>query len=165
MKRVNTIFTMLNIFIIASMLIYISIEYSMQHYSAPPSLEFIKAVLFIPPLLTINILWQIIRRKIGRKNNEPIQSTPNDFEHNAKVIRCVNIVFIAINLLIVVTMLLHIFVFSNFFEYTSSKFDVVIFYIIPLMLTNDTWYVIYMNKKQLKKLRGNYNLRQYRTKP
>ncbi len=148
MKHVNIIFTILNILTIVSMLIHVGIAYSMKHYSAPKSVEFINAVFYIIPLIIINIVWKIISKKIGRKNAS-VQKKSDDFKQKASGFRRVNAVFIAINFLVVVMMVLHIFVFSRYFEYTSNKYDNVIFYIIPLMLINDAWCIIYMNKKNL----------------
>lgn len=131
------------------MLTHIGIAYSMKHYSAPKSTEFINAVFYIIPLIIINIAWQIVRKKIGRKNHVIVQKKSDGFKQNAAGLRRVNVFFIVINFLVVVIMVLHVLIFSRYFEYTSNKYDNVIFYIIPLMLINDAWCIIYMNKKNL----------------
>lgn len=159
MKRINIIFTAINIFIIAVMLIQIGIAYAgatQHHLSAPPAVVFAFAILYIPPLILINIIWRVVRRK--KAGELPPEETPvSNFLTREDALRwLVNIIAVALNILIIVIMLIHNT--NEMRNYTGLTFwdkfwdelfgMTCIYGIIPFVLVNDAWVVIRMNLKK-----------------
>lgn len=152
MKRINIIFTSINILTIATMLIQIGICYFSDGYvSASPSVSFIYAVLYIPPLVLINVMWKVICRKKEVQTQFPETPASNVLARDMVWTKRVNIIFIALNIMTVAAMLIHdlIDIQGQNLSFTQNLFGFIwIYYIIPLILINDAWFVIHMNMKK-----------------
>lgn len=162
MKRINIIFTAINIFIIAVMLIQIGIAYEgakHNYISVGPFIVFTYALLYIPFLILANVIWRVIRRKkteaAEAEEELPLEETPvsNVLTREEALRWLVNIIAVALNVLIIVLLLIHT-------AYEMSRIDtrmtfwgelfgsMWIYYIIPFTLVNDAWFVVRMNLKK-----------------
>ena len=146
MKRINTVFTTINILAVLGMLIHMGILYhNVKTVSAPRAIVFTGALAYVLPLLLFNLIWAVIQDKKGKQadaNNVPVRGAARS--------RLVNIVFIALNIAVVAIMAIH-----NGFDIRSggnSYFQnligwIWVLYIIPLIVINDAWAVVSMNMK------------------
>lgn len=154
MKRTNIIFTSINILVIATMLIHIGICYFNFHtFNVGPSIVFLYALVYIPPLILINVIWRVVRRK--KSGGLPPEETPaaNVLARNAVGARLVNIIAIALNILIVVMVLIYNANYMREVDTRMSYFEELIgnnwiYGIIPFILVNDAWVVVRMNLKR-----------------
>lgn len=157
MNRINKIFTSLNILTAAVMLVHIGIAYNKayyNHFSAPPSASFIYALLYIPFLILINVIWIIWKSVRGKKENPPTaeNAVSKASARDADRAKRANFAFIILNILVFVVMLIHnrnniqgqnLSFFQNLFGF------IWVYYIIPLILINDAWVVARMNMKRV----------------
>lgn len=132
---------------------YVGEKHSTGINSAPPSIVFIYAVLYIPPLILINIIWRSVRRK--KEEQLPVSEAPaeNVLARNAARVRLVNIIAITLNILIIVMVLIFNANYMHRVDTRMSFFQELVDYnwiygIVPFVLVNDVWVVIRMNLKK-----------------
>lgn len=153
MKRINTVFTTINILAVLGMLIHMGIlYYNTQTISAPRATVFIGALVYLLPLILFNLIWSLIQKIVSQKGKQVQADMPSAdvLARTADRSRRINIVFIALNAIVIVIMVIH-----NGFDIRgggNSYFQNLIgwlwvLYIIPLIVINDAWVVISMNKK------------------
>ena len=160
MKRINTVFTTINILAVLGMLIDMGIQYyNAQTVSAPKSIVFIGSLVYILPLLLLNLIWALIQKLVSQKGKRGQDDMPsaNVLARTADRSRHIKTVFIALNVLVVVIMAIH-----NGFDIRAggnSYFQnligwIWILYIIPLIVINDAWAVVSMNMKDRSEAGG-----------
>lgn len=140
-KRINILFTTLNILVIAGMLIHIAICYNNfgkninDIVNVPVDIVFLWSLAYILPLLLLNAIWDLVR-KISSKKEEQVDSPSADVLARAAArSRIVNIVFLVFNAVIVVIMVIS----GNLM---ASPYGV------TLVTLNTAWCVIHMNIKK-----------------
>ena len=154
MKRINTIFTALNVLVAAVMLIQIGICYFSEGYvSALPSVSFIYAVLYIPPLVLINVIWKVIRKKKEVRVQSAEMPVSNSLARDTAWLKRVNIICIMLDVLLVATMLIHNAIdicetSPNLSFFNNLVGSTWVYYTVPFVLINDAWVVVYMNMKE-----------------
>lgn len=140
-KRINILFTTLNILVIAGMLIHIAICYNNfgknvnSTVNVPVESVFLWSLAYILPLLLLNAIWDLVR-KISSKKGEQADSPSADVLARAAVrSKIVNNVFLVFNTVIVVIMVIS----GNLM---ASPYGV------TLVTLNTAWCVIHMNIKK-----------------
>lgn len=160
MKRINTAFTTINILVVLGMLIHMVIlYYNTQTVSAPRAIVFTGALVYILPLILLNLIWSLMQKTVGQKGKTDMLSADVPVR-NADRSRLINIVFIALNVIVVVIMAIH-----NGFDIQAGGNSYLqnligwiwVLYIIPLIVINDAWAVVSMNMKDRLEVSGNTN--------
>lgn len=152
MKRINTVFTTINILAVLGMLIHMGIlYYNTQTISAPRAVVFTGALVYILPLLLLNLIWSLMQKTAGQKGKraqadltDVLVRTPDRSKH------IINIVFLALNALVIVIMAIHngFDIRSGGNSYFQNLFGWIwVLYIIPLIVINNAWVVVSMNMK------------------
>ena len=149
MKRINKIFTMLNILLIFAMLFHIGYAYSHADFHEPPEIVFYLAFIYMLPLTIINGIWLLIRTvRFGERARVSKRSVSDESE----MLRSdrVNFIFILLNILFAAAIAVHtvIAALSAGGSYVLSFIGVVLYYGVPIVLINDAWLVIHMNMKK-----------------
>ena len=146
MKRVNTVFTTINILAVLGMLIHMGIlYYTAQTVSAPRAAVFIAALVYVLPLLLLNLIWAVIQKTVSQKENQ-VHTDMLSADRSRRI----NIVFIALNAMVVVIMAIHngLDIRAGGNSYFQNLFGWIwVLYIIPLIVINNAWVVISMNMK------------------
>ena len=158
MKRINTVFTTINILAVLGMLIHMGILYYNAHtISAPRAIVFTAALVYILPLMLLNLIWALIQKLVIQKGKTDMPSAGVP-ERTADRARHIKIVFIALNAMVFVIMAIH-----NGFDIRAggnSYFQnligwIWILYIVPLIVINNAWVVVSMNMKDRLEVGGN----------
>ena len=143
MKRVTIAFTIINILVILVMLVNIAFEYNKPGYvSVSPSICVIYSILYVPPLILINLVFRAVCRVKIRQAPDCVQVS-KDSDRKTVSEKHINIIFLLLDILILAVMMIHIFVFRE----NGIDFDKVIYYFIPLIIVNDAWFVVHMRLK------------------
>ena len=157
MKRINTVFTTINILAVLGMLIHMGILYNNAHtISAPRAIVFTGALVYILPLMLLNLIWALIQKIVIQKGKTDMLSADVP-ARTADRSRHIKIVFIALNAMVFVIMAIH-----NGFDIRAggnSYFQnligwIWILYIIPLIVINNAWVVVSMNMKDRLEVGG-----------
>ncbi len=150
MKRVNIVFTALNILVVITMLGQICYEYSIPHSSTPPEVALYIAFLYIFPLILINGIWLLIRLIRGKATAQtPVQNAANERGDGAGRLRRVNIIFAALNIILSAAIILNtvIYTLREGGSAVLNLMSVLLYYGVPAVLINDAWVVASANMK------------------
>lgn len=140
-KRINILFTTLNILVIAGMLIHIAICYNNfgknvnDIVNVPVDIVFLWSLAYILPLLLLNAIWDLVRKISSKKGEQADSPSADVLARAAARSRIVNIVFLVFNAVIVVIMVIS----GNLM---ASPYGV------TLVTLNTAWCVIHMNIKK-----------------
>lgn len=154
-KRINILFTTLNILVIAGMLIHIAICYNNfgknvnDIVNVPVDTVFLLSLAYILPLLLLNAIWDLVRKISSKKGEQADSPSADVLARAAARSRIVNIVFLVFNAVIVVIMVIstirsrggYLFL-PGFFDFMASPYGV------TLVTLNTAWCVIHMNIKK-----------------
>lgn len=140
-KRINILFTTLNILVIAGMLIHIAICYNNfgknvnDIVNVPVDVVFLWSLAYILPLLLLNAIWDLVRKISSKKGEQADSPSADVLARAAARSKIVNIVFLVFNAVIVVIMVIS----GNLM---ASPYGV------TLVTLNTAWCVIHMNIKK-----------------
>lgn len=140
-KRINILFTTLNILVIAGMFIHMAIAYINFSKDAngsyvPVDIVFMWSLAYIIPLLLLNLIWDLVRKLAGKKRGQADSPSADVLARAATRSKIVNIVFLVLNAVIVVI------IFLGLFDLIITSYGV------PLITLNTAWCVIHMNIKK-----------------
>ena len=150
MKRVNIVFTALNILVVITMLAQICYEHSIPHASTPPEAALYIAFLYIFPLILINGIWLLIRLIRGKAPAQtPVQNAANERGDGAGRLRRVNIIFTALNIILSAAIILNtvIYTLREGGSAVLNLISILLYYGVPVVLINDAWVVASANMK------------------
>ena len=157
MKRVNTVFTTINILAVLGMLIHMGIlYYNTQTISAPRTIVFTGSLVYVLPLLLLNMIWALMQKIASQKGKTDMPSADVPVR-TADRSKHINIVFIALNALVVVIMAIHngLDIREGGNSYFANLIGWIwVLYIIPLIVINDAWAVVSMNMKDRLEVGG-----------
>lgn len=140
-KRINILFTTLNILVIAGMLIHIAICYNNfgknvnDIVNVPVDVVFLWSLAYILPLLLLNAIWDLVRKISSKKGEQADSPSADVLARAAARSKIVNIVFLVFNAVLAVIMLIS----GNLM---ASPYGV------TLVTLNTAWCVIHMNIKK-----------------
>lgn len=149
MKRVNIVFTALNILLVITMLILVGYGYSHPGLGTPPSAAFMSGCVFVPPLALINGIWLLIRLVRGAVPYSASNGTDSDYRRWLLPAR-LNSVFILLNILLAAAMTIHSIIdtMNTGGSIVLDFIGVIFYYSVPVVLINVAWVVVYMNMKE-----------------
>lgn len=155
MKRINIIFTAINILIVTAMLILVGYEYFTPHLSTPPYAAFLAGYFFVPPLVLTNGIWLLISKIRNEVPRSALSGTDSDYRRWLVSAR-LNAVFILLNILLAAVITIHgiIYTLREGGAFVLDFVSVIILYGVPFVLINDAWVVVYMNMKDRLEEKG-----------
>lgn len=133
--------------------------HTVQTISAPRSIVFISALVYILPLMLLNLIWLLIQKLVSQKGNRVQADMPaaDVLVRRSDRSKHINIIFIALNVLVFVIMAIHngFAIRAGGNSYFQNLIGVIwIWYIIPLIVINDAWAVASMNMKDRSEVGG-----------
>ncbi len=154
-KRINILFTTLNILVIAGMLIHIAICYNNygknvnSTVNVPVDFVYLWSLAYILPLLLLNAIWDLVRKISSKKGEQADSPSADVLARAAARSKIVNIVFLVFNAVIIIIMVISenrlregYFFLPGFFDLMASPYGV------TLITLNTAWCVVHMNIKR-----------------
>lgn len=148
MKRINAVFTAINILVVVVMLVLVGYEYRTVYLNTPPSAAFLAGCVFIPPLALINGIWLLIRILRGEAPCSVLDGADSAGHRQLFSVR-LNAVFILLNVLLAAVITIHCIIYTlrTGGSVVLDFIGIMFYYSVPVVLINDAWVVIRMNKK------------------